>query len=180
MRFPVVQTLGDKISDVRIRYESDWCTKHLELLHANYRNADYFEEVYSDFSRLLATRFEYISDLNISIIDYICKRLVIPFNFVKSSDLKIRTIKEEKILDICNSLDCDIYYSGTGAKAYQVEDNFTSRGIQLRYSEYKVFQYPQQFSGFQSNVTILDFLMNCGYNWDMVLSHQQESLNGDR
>ena len=29
IRIPVIQTLGDKISEVKIKYESDWRKKHL-------------------------------------------------------------------------------------------------------------------------------------------------------
>jgi hypothetical protein len=172
LRIPVIQTLGDKIRDVKVRYTIDWCKKHLDQLYLNYSKAEHFEEVFSDFKQLLDTQYEFLGDLNISIIRFICNKLGIKLDYVKSSDLKIDSVREEKILDICTSLGADIYYSGTGAKAYQKEEEFISKGIQLKYSEYKVFPYPQQFLEFQSDVTIVDFLMNCGYTWDIVLKHQ--------
>jgi hypothetical protein len=173
LRIPVVQTLGDKISQVKINNENDWPKKHLDELYKNYCKAEYFEEIYSDLTTLLNESFEYLSDLNISIIEFLCGKLGITFNFIRSSDLKITSLREEKIIDICHTLGGDTYYSGTGARAYQNEENFSKNGIQLKYSEYQIFEYPQQFSGFQSNVTTLDFLMNCGYNWLLVLKNQE-------
>lgn len=172
MKIPVFQTLGDKITQVRIKNDLDWCEKHMNLLKANYQNADHFEEVFSDFSSLINVSHQYLSILNISIIKFLCKKLGIEAKFINSSDLNISSVKEAKIIDICTEMGCDIYYSGTGARAYQSEEHFLEKGIKLKYSEYKVFQYKQQYSGFQSNVSILDFLMNCGYNWDLVIEQQ--------
>jgi hypothetical protein len=172
IKIPVFQTLGDKINEVRIKNELNWREKHLNLLNENYRNAKNFDEVYSDFEMLINGDYQYLSLLNINIVKFFCSKLGIKSKFVNSSELNISTTKEIKILDICTAMNCEIYYSGTGAKAYQKEEHFLERSIQLRYSEYKIFQYSQQYSGFQSNVSIIDFLMNCGYHWDIVLDHQ--------
>lgn len=175
LRIPVDKSLGNRINKVKIKDGSDWRNRHLDLLYTNYSKANYFEEIYSDFSELLNNSFEYLSDLNISIIEAICKKLGIAFNYARSSDLEIESDKETRIIDICIVQGCNTYISGTGAKAYQNEENFIKNGIQLQYLEYKPVNYPQQFSGFQSNVTILDYLMNCGYNWDPIIKQQHET-----
>jgi hypothetical protein len=172
LKIPVFQTLGDKICEVKVKNELNWREKHLRLLEENYQNADYFEQVYSDFKGLLDEGLQYLSALNTSIIKFICNKLGIKTTFINSSDLNVISNREAKIIDICNVLNCEIYYSGPGARAYQNEEHFLSRGVQLKYSDYKVFQYKQQFPGFQSNVSIIDFLMNCGYDWDYVIKHQ--------
>jgi len=172
IKIPVTQTLGDNINIVKTKNEIDWRKNHLDLIKINYCKSEYFEEVFSDFSNLLAESDGSLSDLNISIIEFICSKLGITSTFVRSSDLKIDLAKEERIIGICKALGCDVYYSGTGARIYQSEANFKEHGIDLKYSEYKVLNYPQQFQEFQSNVTILDFLMNCGYKWDIVLKQQ--------
>jgi len=174
MKIPVQQSLGDKINEVKVK-NTDWKEKHLQLLRENYQHADHFDEIYTDFEILIGEKVEYLSGLNISILEFLCKKLGIDTEFVTSSELDIQSVREERIIDICQELDADIYYSGTGARAYQNEDNFLQKGIQVKYSEYRVFEYMQQFSGFQSNVTILDFLMNQGYDWNLVMEHQTNS-----
>lgn len=168
LKIPVFQSLGDRINEIRVKDELNWREKHLSLLKANYKHADYFEEVFTDYMSLINENQGLLADLNESIIKFLCKKLSIKTEFINSSSLKITSSKEDKIIDICTALGCNIYYSGTGARIYQNEEHFEIKGIQLKYSEYRSFEYKQQFHGFQSNVTILDFLMNCGYHWDIV------------
>jgi hypothetical protein len=172
VKIPVFQTMGDKINEVRIRNELNWQERHLNLLKENYRHSEHFDEVFSDFSSLIQDSHEYLALLNTSIIRFLCNKLGIKTEFIRSSDLNISSVREAKIIDICSALRCDHYYSGTGARAYQKEEDFLEKGILLKYTDYKLLQYKQQFPGFQSNVTVLDFLMNCGYNWDVVIKQQ--------
>jgi hypothetical protein len=172
IKIPVIQTLGDRVNEVMLRNELNWQEKHLNLIKENYINCDHFDEVFSDFSDLINEKHEYLSCLNISVIKFLCKKLGLTPEFVISSDLNITTAKEQKILDICHALGCEVYISGTGARAYQSDQHFKENGILLKYSEFKPFKYRQQFEDFQSNVTILDYLMNYGYDWRMVSMQQ--------
>ena len=172
LKITVQQTLGDKINEVRTKDELDWKTNHLRLIEANYKKAKFFEETYSDLRSLISREYNSLATLNSSIISFICNKLGINVEFVNSSDLKILTTREEKILDLCSALKAEVYYSGTGARSYQKEENFIKRGIQLRYSEYQPFEYFQQWNGFNKNVSIIDYLMNYGYDWENVLRHQ--------
>lgn len=173
MRIPVIQTMGNKINEVRINNDLDWREKHFNLIKEYYGQADYFEEVFPDFKYLISINHRLLVDLNISIIKYICKKLGIETRFINSSDLNISSGKEEKIIDICKKLEGEVYLSGTGARAYQNEESFNRNGIRLKYLEYKVLQYKQQYQDFQSNVSVLDYLANCGYKWDAIVNHQE-------
>jgi hypothetical protein len=177
LKIPVQQTLGDRIMDVRTKDELNWKTKHLGLIAANYNKARFFTEVYSDFSHILLQNYSSLSGMNASIIRLFCEKLGIKVEFITSSDLKIFTTREEKILNLCTALYADVYCSGTGAQTYQKEENFTKRGIQLRYLEFTPFTYEQQWGGFCSNVSILDYLFNCGYDWEYVLRQQNGKEN---
>lgn len=172
LKIPVIQTFGDKIVDVKIRNEIEWTKSHLNYIYLNYRRAKYFDEVYEDFKALIEKPSVYLADLNIRIIDFFCKKLGISLHYIRSSQLNINSTRTQKIIDICKDLDCTEYYSGLGAKSYQKEEDFLQNGIRLHYSEFKVFEYKQQYPGFQSNVSILDFLMNNGYKWNLVLEKQ--------
>jgi len=172
IKIPVHQSLGDKINEVKLKNDQGWNKKHLELIKNNYQMAEYFEEVFADLETLLNEEHEYLYTMNISILKFLCNKLGIETELLNSSALNIHTVREERIIDICHALEANIYYSGTGARAYQSEGNFLQKGIELRYSEYKVFEYKQQYQGSQSNVSIIDFLMNHGYRWDMVIEHQ--------
>ena len=172
LKIPVQHNFGDTIAKVTIRYELDWVKKHLKTIEMNYKKSAFFEEVYNDFKSVLSGGHQTLSELDISLIKYFSNKLNIDTSFINSSELDIQTVREEKILDICNALKGTTYYSGTGAKTYQIEEDFLDRGIELKYSSFKPFGYPQLWGQFQSNVSILDYLMNCGYDWERVLKMQ--------
>lgn len=173
LKYPVQQSLGDKINEVRSKDELEWKKKHLAIIESNYQYASHFKEVFIDYYELVSKEYSNIASLNIALIEFYTKRLGISVEYIKSSDLNINLNKSEKIIAICNALGGNVYYSGTGAMVYQKEEDFKSCSIELRYSVFKPFQYPQLWDGFQSNVTALDFFMNCGYDWDRVLKSQQ-------
>jgi hypothetical protein len=172
LKIPVQQKLGDAINQVKTRDELNWKMKHLKTIEANYRRAPYFEEVFNDFSHLIHANYMSLSALNETIIEFVSSKLGIQTEFIRSSEMHFNTTREEKILDICNYLNATIYYSGTGAKIYQVDQHFQDRGIELRYSAYRPYEYKQCWGPFRANVCILDYLMNCGYNWTNVLEYQ--------
>ena len=172
LKIPVQQRLGDPINAVRTKDELGWKVKHLKSIETNYSNTKFFDIVFPFFSEILLQDYDNISALNSSIIRNICDRFGIHTEFAYSSDLNISTKREEKVLDIIEALKGDVYYSGTGAKVYQNEANFNQRGIELRYSTFIPFEYAQQFEAFQANVSIIDYLMNCGFDWVQVLKQQ--------
>lgn len=174
LKFPVQQRFGDKINEVRPKDELGWKEKHMAILKSNYSTAKYFTEVFNDYRQLISQDYNSISELNSIIIRFYAKKLGIKTEFINSSDLKKNLSKEEKIIAICNVLGASVYYSGKGAKSYQNEGNFWSNGIELKYSIFEPFDYQQMWGEFQSNVSALDFFMNCGYDWDRVLKSQKK------
>lgn len=172
LKYPVNQNFGDNINQVTSKDLLDWKKKHLDTVAVNYKRAPHFEEVFEDYKNLLEPNYKDIVDLNSSFIQFYANKLGINTQFIRSSELNIASSRTEKIIDICKALDGNIYYSGTGAKAYQKNEDFNSQGIELRYSVFSPVEYPQLWEGFQSNVSVLDYLMNCGYDFETVLKKQ--------
>jgi hypothetical protein len=174
LKIPVKQSLGDKINEVVTKDELGWKEKHLKTLETNYKSAQYFDEIFNDFASLIKIPYSNIALQNEAIIQFYCGKLDIKTKFIKSSSLNISSTQEERIIDICKALNSDVYYSGIGAKAYQKEENFSKNGIILKYAEFQPFEFSQLWGPFQANVTIIDYLMNCGYDWAKVLDSQNK------
>lgn len=172
LKIPVFQTLGDKIMEVETKDYLGWKQKHLDVIKKSYGSAKHFYTVYNDIRDLINIDIQPISELNIRIIKFFCQKLEIKCEFIKSSDLDVTEKREDRIIKICNLLGADIYYSGTGAKAYQNDNNFRANGIELKYAEFMPFKYNQIWNDFIPNVSIIDYLMNYGYDWKTVISHQ--------
>jgi hypothetical protein len=174
MKIPVEQKMGDLINQVRTRDELGWKNSHLKTIEHTYKKAPFFNEVFTDFSSLLIANYSNIAEMNQVIIEFVCRKFGFLTEFKRSSDLNINATREEKVLDICNAIGATVYYSGSGARVYQVEENFINRGLELQYSHFTPFEYPQFFEGFQSNICFLDYLMHCGYDWGRVQENQSK------
>lgn len=171
LKVPVKQTLGNLIEDVATKDQLGWKQKHLKTLSMNYKKSQHFEEVYSDIEAILMVEYKNIAEMNIGIITMFSRKFGFNTQFIRSSDLNITTRKEERVLDICTKMHASVYLSGNGARVYQKEEHFKDRGIELNYSQYHSIVYDQLWGTFISNLSILDYLFNCGYDWESI--HKQ-------
>jgi len=173
LKIPVKVNFGDSISEVKLNNNIKWKENHLQQIESNYKKSPYFNEVYQDLLRIFNQNNEALSELNIRLIELISSKFGITTDFVKSSDLSIlENEKNSRILSICEHLNANVYYSGMGASVYQTVDSFSANGVELRYSTFKPFKYSQFWGEFESNISILDYLMHCGYDWENVLKNQ--------
>lgn len=166
LKVPVKYNFGDTIKAVRIDYSRDWRRQHLEALREAYRHAEHYSEVMRWFEWILDREYDSIASMNIAIIHTLCQRFGFGTQFFKSSDLKIDSKKQQRLIDICESMrDCK-YLSGTGAKEYIEPAAFEAAGIELIYTDYQPIAYRQQYgTAFTPSMSILDYLFNCGFIW---------------
>lgn len=173
LKIPVTEHQGILINEVVMKNELKWKSEHLHRIRDAYNKAPYFSEVYADFENLLATGTDNLALLNAGIVQFICQKFGFTREFIFASELSLKSTKQEKVLDILSALNATTYYSGTGATVYQNEDDFQARGIELKYSNFQPFEYPQFWGEFESNVSVIDYLMHCGYDWDRVLENNR-------
>jgi hypothetical protein len=173
LKVPVKVSFGDKINTIGLNNDINWRENHLKQLEMSYKKAPFYSQLFDDIANVFDHRDTDMATLNIRLIKLFSNKLGIKTEFVSSSELTIsEKDKNQRILDICRELNATVYYSGTGAAIYQNELNFTERGIELRYSTFKPFEYPQFWGNFEPNVSIIDYLMHCGYDWNRVLENQ--------
>lgn len=179
LKVPVEQHLGDLICNVRTKDELKWKERHLKALKMNYARAPYFEAIYPGFEKVLLVHTGSIAELNMAINRYICDGFGIKTKILKSSDMDINTVREERVIDICLAVGGTEYLSGNGARAYQTESHFTDRGLKLTYLDYKPIEYKQIWPkvGFLPYMSVLDYIFNCGFDWEQVERKVQE-MNG--
>lgn len=166
LKIPVTHKFVDPIMNVKTNDHGGWKQRHLDELAKHYKEAPFYNQIIEDFTKVLMVDYDNLSDLNVAIILFISDKFGITPKIVYSSSLNLQSRSEQKIIDICKALNATAYYSGRGAMAYQEEENFANEGIQLIYDTFTPTEYPQLYGEFQKNVTVLDFLMNHGYNWE--------------
>lgn len=180
LKFPVEYHHGDLITDVRPKYELNWREKHLKTLEMNYSKAKCFKDTFPELKDVFMVDYPNVAELNIAINEYIAHRFGISPKFIKSSDFSLDTKREEKVIDLCVEVGGTRYISGNGARVYQDPAHFAERGVELTYLDYKPIQYPQVWKDFLPCMSVLDYIFNCGYDWDYVLRKVAELNEGDR
>lgn len=168
LKVPVEQHLGDLICNVRSRDELKWKDKHLKTLQMNYSKADYFKDIFPAFSEVIMQNYQSLAELNMAINRFICDGFGIHTKILKSSDMDISTLREERVIDICKAVGADEYLSGNGARVYQSEEDFNQNGLKLTYMSYQPIEYKQLWKEFLPCMSVLDYLFNCGFDWDYV------------
>jgi len=86
--------------------------------------------------------------------------------FYISSNLDLKNRRDARIIEMCELLGADTYYSGVAAKDYHIEQDYADRGIGLMYSDYQSITYKQANGPkdeFVCNMSVIDYIMNCGF-----------------
>jgi hypothetical protein len=174
---PVRYHFPEKINEVRINNKTQWSKKHLQALKTNYSRAPYFKEYISIFEDTLSRDWEFISELNIHLIERLKDALQMQQKTtIISSELKLREDPTDRLIDICKALGADTYLAGQGGADYMDAARFEKNGLKVIMQEFKHPVYPQLFGDFQSHMSIVDLLFNCGpESMDMIRSANEGS-----
>jgi len=81
---------------------------------------------------------------------------------VKSSQLELREEPTDRLIDICKEVKADTYLAGQDGMKYMDLERFNENGIEIITQDFKHPIYPQMFSDFQSHMSVVDLLFNCG------------------
>ncbi len=168
LKIPVDYKFGDAINKVRTKDELRWKEKHLKTIEMNYSKANSFQEIFPKFSELVMKEYNNLADMNIEINKWICAGFGLKPKFIRTSEMNINTVREERVIDICIDVGADTYISGNGARAYQVDEHFSDRGVALKYTDYHPIEYSQLWKEFIPNLSVMDYIFNCGFDWDYI------------
>lgn len=160
---PVQYRFPEKINEVRINNTTQWSKKHLQALKTNYSRAPYFKAYISIFEDTFSRDWELISELNIHLIERLKDALQMQEKkTVISSELTLREDPTDRLIDICKVLGADTYLAGQGGADYMDMARFEKNGLKLILQEFAHPVYSQLFGDFQSHLSIVDLLFNCG------------------
>ncbi len=160
---PVHYTFGQLIGTVKINQFVKWQHKHLQALVSNYSRAPFFKDYIEIFEQAYSRSWEFLSDLNIFFIEQLCAALTLPpIAMVKASQLVPREDPTDRLIDICRALKADTYLSGQDGIKYMDLERFRQNGIEVIVQNFKHPVYPQLFGDFQSHMSVVDLLFNCG------------------
>jgi hypothetical protein len=142
----------------------DWARSHWKSLCHHYRRAKYFNAIAQELEPFyLQNEYIYLSQLNRTLIEWVCSRLGIKTVISNGWDYQMVDDKNERITNLCCQAGGSEYISGPSARCYIEETAFADRNIKLTWFDYECYrEYPQLWGDFRHAVSILDLLFNCG------------------
>jgi hypothetical protein len=169
LTIPIIRSgrFGQPINQIETDNTSGWPRRHLMTFHNNYCRAPYFRNVFD----LLQPIYEHVSgertllaEFNIGLIRTIAYFLGLEPEWLRASALPASGHKTDLVASVCLSTGATVYLAGSGARSYQDDQRLISVGITPTYSCFTQKNYPQRFGEFVPNLSIIDVLMNCGYD----------------
>lgn len=150
------------VKSIRIDPISNWFRTHKASLNSNYRNSPYFDFYFPHFEEFYAKQWQELFDLNLGGIKLIDRLLRWDKDYYFSSEIKVTGTREERVMQLLDRFDCDIYIIEAGAEPYFNRSILESHGFQIEEIPCFEIRYEQQFSGFISNLSIVDLVFNEG------------------
>jgi len=152
-----------KINETRINNNTPWIHKHLQSLSTCYKKAKYFFQYFGEIEDILASNeWEFLAELDIAIIKLICRWLEIKTPLYRSSSLNISGNRIERLINICKLFNATRFYEGESGKNYIDVEKFSKENINVTFQHYQHPVYPQLFGPFESHLSVLDLVFNCG------------------
>ena len=163
-----------KINDVKICYEGRWQKKHLASLRSAYARSPYLRNHIDFAERIFLSEFERLIDLNLTILRYLKKHLLINTKIILLSELGIEATGIHLLLEVCRRLGADSYLAQLPAKKYLDANLFRDAGISLKFFSIPSLVYPQLWGDFIPNLSAFDLLLNCGPKAHEILIAKQK------
>jgi len=162
MTVPIIGSGMQNINEKIIDDGQNWSHKHRESFRHNYSAAPYVKDAIEIMDDVFSRKHTKISDLNIYALEKISAYFSLKTEFIKSSELRVKSSSTERLIEICNHFAVKKYITGMGAKNYINYNLFEDAGIKLHYMDYKKLPYNQLYGDFIPYVSILDLIANCG------------------
>jgi hypothetical protein len=153
----------DKLINEIHATNAQWGEDHWNKVTEAYRKAPYFNEIRGLLEPIYLSGETHLSTINRSFIEAICAYLGITTRLHWSTDFPRTEGKSQRLADLVDAVGASVYVSGPAAKNYLDETVFTQVGKSVQWFSYEHLKpYPQVHGGFETAVSIIDLLFNCG------------------
>jgi hypothetical protein len=161
---PVHRRSGASIASTPVADELGWRRKHWETLRHAYAHARH-AALLADLEPIFQSAPGRLAELNLTLIEWLAKRLCVRPKMVRASDLGSEVVgpRSETIVNICRAVGGDVYLTPAGAEAYLREDAILpAPDVEVRIQRYEHPVYPQLHGEFVPYLSAVDTVLNCG------------------
>ena len=161
LTIPVSAKLGTPISEVTIA-NNNYQNKVFKNLKVNYSRSKHFEDIFEWLEKVWP-QTNSLFDLNYNLFKSILKTAKIDKQIVLSSSIPTQGKNDDRLIEIIQHLDGNVYLSGKGGSNYQDPEKFTLANIELAYTQFFHPVYQQLWGDFTPGLSVLDYLFNYGF-----------------
>lgn len=151
-----------RILEVEIDRRQPWARKHVASLRQAYARAVPAAQYLPELEEMLCRPWERLVDLDIALVDVMCRWLGLSRRVERASQLGIPGERSERLLRICQHFGARTYLSGSAAKAYLDTALFERSGIAVEWQDYVHPVYRQLHGDFVPYLSAIDLLLNYG------------------
>lgn len=160
--------LNTNLNEIYLYDLEQWKKDHHNLIENSYCQYPFFDSVKEILTFFSTIKTDVLSEVNISLIKFICKKLSIKNTFIQSSHLKlIKKTRTDKLINLLEKFNITEYLSPQGSMSYLMEDNFYNKTkINLKFSNYKTREYSQygNKNSYYDKLSIVDIIANLGWS----------------
>ena len=155
--------LHQTIRETKSAIRTNWQAKHWKSIEQFYRRAPFFNLYRSDLREFYQKDWEYLLDLDLAIIEYLCHSLSLKTPTILSSslDLKERD-KNVRGIEICKKVGASEIYEGQAGKDYFNLELWQENDIRVEFQNYQHPCYHQLYVEFIPYLSVIDLLFNHG------------------
>jgi WbqC-like protein len=159
---PIIDRFPESINQVEINPRTDWRHKHCQALRLHYGGGPHWKPFGPELLALLEKPWTRLAELNVAVVDLICRHLDIKTTCLLASSLAAREERTDRLIDICRAAGGTEYLAGMdGPKLIDV-GRFAQAGIAVQVQTYRHPEYRQRYTPFVSHLSVVDLLLNCG------------------
>jgi hypothetical protein len=149
--------------------EGRWRTRHWRSLQQCYAKAGAFSRHEPFFADLYSRAWTRLVDLNLVIIEYLCRCFGIDTPLVRSSALAVGRPGTELLVELCHAVGAQEYVSGPGGLDYVKDAVLLHAGLRSTYARYQPVPYPRRSPGSAGHLSAVDLLFHAGAGAGAVL-----------
>lgn len=146
-----------------------WRMAHWRTLQQCYGRAECFQQHASFFEWLYQSSWTRLVDLNLAIIEYLCKCFGITTPRYRSSELAVSAGGTGLLAELCRSCSATEYVSGPGGLSYVDDTVLEAAGLRSTYAQYEQVAYPRTGQLFVPSLSAVDLLFHTGNEAGCVL-----------
>ena len=150
------------INEVSINNDENWRNKHWQALRTNYAKAPHWANFGDFIESFYARQWDMLAELNRASVLWLKEQMGIDTQLHLASQMELSQDSTQRLVDICKITGGTAYLAGADGAKYMLMERFAEAGIEVIFQEYEHPTYPQMFDAFETHLSALDLLLNCG------------------